>query len=422
MTSSRRFEAAVVGAGPAGLAAALSLGRLGVATALVGPPHRLQSVDADRRTAALFSGSIELLRNLGAWAFAAPESAPIAAIRLIDDRGALLRAPEVLFTAADIGLDVLGFNVPNGAIVSALRQAASEPASNLSIVDTAGVTRVAIGADAVRLTLAEGGEIEAGLVAGADGRRSLCREAAGISARTWEYPQGAVVCSFAHERAHRSISTEFHRAAGPCTTVPLPGRASSLVWVERREEAERLASLEEARLRVRLEEQLQGLLGSIGAIGPRSVFALSGLTAETFAANRIALVGEAAHAMAPIGAQGLNLGLRDAAALADCAADALRYRRDLGGPATLAAYTAARRPDVVSRVGAVDLLNRSLLSSLLPVHLARGLGLYALKALPALRRLVVREGVQPSFATPSLMQPDGITRLAERRGGSMVAA
>jgi 2-octaprenyl-6-methoxyphenol hydroxylase len=194
------------------------------------------------------------------------------------------------------------------------------------------------------------------------------------------------------------------------------------VWVESRAETERLASLDEADFRRALETVLQGLLGSIGAIGPRARFPLAGLTAEAFARNRVALAGEAAHAIPPIGAQGLNLGLRDAAHLADCAADALREGRDIGGAETLADFDSARRFDVASRIATVDLLNRSLLSSLLPVHLARGHGLYVLKAVPSLRRLVVREGLQPSQASPCLMQPDGEIRLKQRAGRADVAA
>lgn len=420
--SDARYAAAVVGGGPAGLAAALSLGRLGLETALVGPPHRPAGGDNDQRTAALFTGSIELLRNLGAWRGVEAESEPLEAIRIIDDTGALLRAPEVVFTAAEVGLDVFGANVPNRPLVASLHQAALHPDSNVRLVETAGVSRLEAGDTSVILHLKEGDRIEAGLVAGADGRRSVCREGAKIGARTWDYPQSALVCSFAHERPHKRISTEFHRPAGPCTVVPLPGNASSLVWVEAREEAQRLAGLDENAFRGALEARLQGLLGGVGRIGPRAVFPLTGLSADAFARNRVALVGEAAHVIPPIGAQGLNLGLRDGAALADCVADALREGRDPGGAATLDAYNRARRSDVSSRIYAIDVLNRSLISSLLPVHLARGLGLHALRAIAPLRRLVVREGLDHALAKPSLTQPGGSALLAERRGRPGAAA
>jgi 2-octaprenyl-6-methoxyphenol hydroxylase len=411
---SKQFSAAVVGGGPAGLAAALALGKAGATTLLAAPPHRAHGQVPDNRTAALFAGSIELLKNCGAWAAIAPDSAPIRAIRIVDDTGGLLRTPEVLFTASEVGLDVFGWNVPNRALVSGLLEAALAPESNVTAHPTRGIAGLEIGPDAVTLTSEEGDRFNASIVVAADGRNSICRAAAGITTRTWRYEQAAIATTFRHARPHRDISTEFHRSAGPLTTVPLPGLASSLVWVERPEEAKRLAALGEDAFRSELDERLQGLLGSIGEIGPRAVFPLSGLTAEAFGRHRVALVGEAGHVIPPIGAQGLNLGLRDAAALADCVAEALAAGRDLGGTATLEAYSAQRRPDVTSRIATIDVLNRSLISDLVPVHFARGLGLVALKTVGPLRRLAIREGLQPTRALPSLLQPDGASLLAQR--------
>ncbi|WBT37055.1 UbiH/UbiF family hydroxylase [Hyphomicrobium sp. DMF-1] len=414
----RRVTAAVVGGGPAGIATALSLGRAGADVVLAAPPHRTEGQAPDNRTAALFAGSIELLKNVGAWETIAPQSAPITGIRIIDDTGALLRAPEVVFTASEVGLDVFGWNVPNGALVSGLLAAAAQPGSRVALHATQGVATVTPGAETISLTTREGDEFDAALVAGADGRNSLCRTAAGIETRTWRYEQAAIATSFHHTRPHRSISTEFHRPAGPFTTVPLPGLRSSLVWVERPDEAQRLAALSEADFRAILEERLQGLLGTVGEIGPRAVFPLSGLTAKRFGLNRVALVGEAGHVIPPIGAQGLNLGFRDAATLADCVADALAQGRDPGGAATLDAYSARRKPDVSSRITTIDVLNRSLISDLVPVHLARGLGIVALKALGPLRRFAIREGLQPSRELPALLLPDGARLLAQRASPS----
>lgn len=413
---SRQFEAAVVGGGPAGLAAALALGRAGARVVLTAPPHRAEGQASDNRTAALFAGSIAFLQNVGAWDLIAPASAPITAIRIIDDTGALLRAPEVTFTAAEVGLDVFGWNVPNSTLIAGLTAAATHPGSGVTLHDTHGVSGVEIAEGGVALTTREGDRFEVGLVAGADGRNSLCRQAAGIGTRTWRYPQAAIATSFRHSRPHGSVSTEFHRSAGPFTTVPLPGLASSLVWVEHPDEAQRLAALDEAAFRSAVEIRLQGLLGQLGEIAPRAVFPLSGLTAERFGANRVALVGEAGHVIPPIGAQGLNLGIRDAETLADCVADALAQGRDPGGSPVLDAYSARRRVDVTSRITTIDVLNRSLISSLVPVHLARGMGLVALKALGPLRRFAIREGLQPSTQSlPSLLMADGVSLLAERR-------
>lgn len=411
---SRQFEAAVVGGGPAGLAAALALGAAGADVVLAAPPHRAAGQAPDNRTAALFAGSIEFLKNLGVWDLIAPYSAPITAIRILDDTGALLRAPEVTFTAAEVGLDVFGWNVPNNALVAGLTAGASKPESGVTLQSTLGIAQVEIGNDVATLTSQEGDRFEVLLVAGADGRNSLCRTAAGIATRTWSYPQAAIATSFRHSRPHGSVSTEFHRPAGPFTTVPLPDLSSSLVWVERPAEAQRLAALDEAAFRTAVEIRLQGLLGALGEIAPRAVFPLSGLTAERFGGNRVALVGEAGHVIPPIGAQGLNLGIRDAAALADCVAEALAAGRDPGGSVALDAYSARRRSDVTSRITTIDVLNRSLISEFVPVHLARGMGLVALKTFGPLRRLAIREGLQPSQSLPSLLKPEGAALLAER--------
>lgn len=412
--SKAKFTVAVVGGGPAGLAAALGAGRAGSDVLLAAPPHRANGAIPDTRTAALFAGSIEFLKNVGAWDLIAPHSTPISAIRIIDDTGSLLRAPEVVFTAAEVGRDTFGWNLPNGALVAGLLAAAAAPGSRVRLYETAGVTDVRLEPDSATLTSREGETFEASLVAGADGRNSICRAAAGIATRAWQYEQAAVVTSFHHTRPHGGVSTEFHRPAGPFTTVPLPGDRSSLVWVERPDEARRLSALDDGAFKAALEARLQGLLGPVGDIIPRAMFPLSGLTAEVFGRARVALIGEAGHVIPPIGAQGLNLGLRDAATLADCVADAMAAGGDPGAQTTLDAYSARRRVDILSRTATVDVLNRSLISGFLPVHLARGLGLLALQALGPLRRLAIREGLGPSGDLPDLLKPDGARLLAER--------
>jgi 2-octaprenyl-6-methoxyphenol hydroxylase len=213
-----------------------------------------------------------------------------------------------------------------------------------------------------------------------------------------------VACTFAHQRPHGGVSTEFHRPAGPFTVVPSPGCTSSLVWVERPEVAKELAALDETAFRQALELRLQGMLGAAGDIGPRAVFPLTGMAAQAAGRNRVALVGEAVHVIPPIGAQGLNLGLRDAACIADCVADALTAGADIATPAVLDAYGRMRRTDIASRIWTVDLLNRSLLSRAAPVQALRGIGLHILKNIGPLRRLAMREGLGPSFIAPRLMQ------------------
>ncbi|MFM9847432.1 MAG: UbiH/UbiF family hydroxylase [Hyphomicrobiaceae bacterium] len=402
MTRDAMFDAVVVGTGPAGLVTGLALAHEGVRTAVIGPPAE-KSPAQDPRTTALFAGSVELLRHLGVWPGIARTAVPLAGLRFVDDTGHLLRAPETLFRAGELGLDAFGFNVDNMSLAEALHQRALIQTSLTILAGTV------VGLDDhgthVGVTLSDGQSLRAALVAAADGRGSTIRAHAGITHRAWSYPQSALATKFQHSRAHACISTEFHRAAGPLTTVPLSGTSSSLVWVERPEEAARLKNLTPDLFAAELEQRLQGLLGSISQIGPRSVFPLSGLTADRLAHRRVALVGEAAHVLPPIGAQGLNLGFRDAAVLADVAGSAQASGLDPGGDTALADYETRRAADVLSRTMAVDLLNRSLISGFLPLHLARGAGLHLLGAFPPLRQLVMREGMQPSFALPRLMQP-----------------
>ena len=295
MSSENRVNLAVVGSGPAGLAAALGLAGLGQPCRLIGPAPDPN----DPRTAALFTGSIAMLRHLGVWDACRAASAPIRAIRIVDDTGGLLRAPETLFTAAEAGEDavadgVLGYNVPNAALTRALvEKVRAEPRLEWTAARVAGI---AIDADTARMMLDSGATYRPGLcarlVAAADGRGSLCRAAAGIGTRTWTHDQAALVTSFTHGRPHHDISTELHRRGGPLTVVPLPGRASSLVWVDRPAPIAALAALDDAGFRASLEGRLQGLLGSLGEIAPRRAFQLSGMTATRFAASRVALVGD----------------------------------------------------------------------------------------------------------------------------------
>jgi 2-octaprenyl-6-methoxyphenol hydroxylase len=409
MTAARKVDVAVVGAGPAGLCAALALARDGFSVALVGAPETRR----DGRTVALLDGSVRLMKALDVWPALEPEAAPLETMRLIDDTGSLFRPPPVAFRADEIGLEAFGWNVENATLVTHLAEAfgrhpagSSLPAHALDCTDVG---------DHAALSLVDGTQLHATLVVAADGRNSRLREAAGLRTRTWSYPQSAVTAILAHDRDHRDASTEFHTRRGPFTLVPLPGRRSSLVWVTSPAEAERLSRLDDAALEIAIERQAQSMLGGMRLDGPRGLFPLSGLSVERYAAQRIALVGEAAHVIPPIGAQGLNLGFRDVASLRDAVVDARAAVDDIGSPAALARYEASRRVDVALRTTAIDGLNRSLLAGFLPVDLMRGVGLLALSSIGPLRRALMREGVLPRLGAPRLMREDaGATAAAGR--------
>ncbi|HWP27731.1 MAG TPA: UbiH/UbiF family hydroxylase [Xanthobacteraceae bacterium] len=389
-------DVAVVGAGLAGLTAAVALAAARVGTALVGRHSR-----QDRRSTALLVGSVAALDALGVWAGCAAHAAPLRRLRIIDDTGRLIRSPEVVFDASEIGLAAFGHCIENRHLLAALEARTRDLPALFRVEHDAQAIK--IGARQVDIRF-DGGAVSARLAIGADGRRSLCRVAAGIAADERKYPQAALTFTVRHTRPHNDISTEFHRATGPFTLVPLPGRRSSIVWVLDTATAAKLAALDDAALAVEAERTSHSILGGFAIEGGRSVFPLAFATARQFARNRVALIGEAAHLVPPIGAQGLNLGLRDAATLAELVVAACRNGADVGGAELLRRYDAARRADVDSRAFAIDLLNRSLLSDFLPLQGVRGLGLYLIGRIGPLRRALMREGVQPTAAAPRLMR------------------
>ncbi len=401
-SQSSRVEIAVIGAGPAGLTAAIALAAAGIETALVSKrPAR-----PDNRTTALLAGSVRALETLGVWTSCRDQAAPLEAIRIIDDTRRLIRAPEVVFHAAEIGLEAFGHNIENQHLVAALdSRAAGLP--QLRRIDQAAAA-IEAEADRVRVRLADESRLEARLVIGADGRRSLCRAAAGAVTDAFDYDQAALTLNLRHTRPHAGTSTEFHTESGPFTLVPLPGMRSSLVCVVGPREAERLGSLSAAALAHEIEQRAHSILGKVTLEAAPCMFSLGVETARKISAHRIALVGEAAHALPPIGAQGLNLGLRDAATIAELAAAARHAGRDPGSAEILTRYETARRADVTSRTVAVDLLNRSLLSDFLPIQGIRGLGLYLIDRIGPLRRALMREGIEPALAAPRLMRGEAL--------------
>jgi 2-octaprenyl-6-methoxyphenol hydroxylase len=308
----------------------------------------------------------------------------------------------VSFAAAEIGLDAFGHNIENRHLVAALDSRA-EKLAHLTRIDAPAKT-VTPGKRSIAIELENGRTVSAQLAIGADGRKSLCRAAAGIATDAYGYPQAALTLNFAHARPHRDVATEFHTESGPFTVVPLPGNRSSLVCVVEPAEAERLAALPADALSQTIERRAHSILGKVAVEPGCGVFPLVVETAQCFAAERVVLVGEAAHVVPPIGAQGLNLGLRDAATIGELAVAARRDGADLGSPSLLSHYDRLRRPDVATRTAAVDMLNRSLLADFLPAHGLRGLGLYLLNQIGPLRRAVMREGVAPPAFEPRLMR------------------
>ncbi|WP_406857860.1 UbiH/UbiF family hydroxylase [Alsobacter sp. KACC 23698] len=383
-TGRRRVEIAVVGAGAVGLAAAIALAKAGWEVALVGPT----GARPDGRTVALMEGSLQFLMSIGAWDALEPLASPLAVLTIVDDTGGLLRAPPVSFHAGEIGLDAFGQNIESAALTQALAEEAAR-VPGLTRTDDA-VASVRLGDDRAELALRSGAAIEADLVVGADGRESVVRAAAGLHERSWSYNQTALTAILSHARPHKDASTEFHTREGPFTLVPMAGRRSSLVWLAAPERARALAGLSDPEFALAAEKQCHSMLGPMTVAGPRGVVAMSGMAVEGFSGRRCVIIGEAAHVFPPIGAQGLNLGLRDVADLARAVGP---VGGDPGAPERLAAFDRKRALDVRARTAAVDLLNRSLLAAFLPVDIARSAGLLALSSIGPLRRFVMRQGL-----------------------------
>ncbi len=385
--------AIISGAGPAGLAAACLLAQDGVSCAVIAPEFK-----ADPRTTALMQPSIQMLKFINIWNDELKTvCAPLKQLHLIDDTGNLVTAPTLQFSASELNLEEFGWNVPLAQLVPALRARAE----TLGVAFFLG-TSVSAEADGQMVTVkTESGQTYgAKILIAADGANSALRQSLGIETENWSFDQSALATSFAHSASHQCVSTEYHKSAGPFTTVPLPGNRSSLVWMDRPARIEALLKLGDAELATEIQLETKGNLGRISDIGPRKAFPMRGQRATTFATKRCIVVGEAAHVLPPIGAQGLNLSLRDAAQAADLIIGAI----DPGSESILGEYNALRRADVVPRQQMVNLMNQSLLSSFPALALARVAGLIAIANIAPLRNLAMSQGIAPSANLPFAMR------------------
>ncbi|WMT92210.1 FAD-dependent monooxygenase [Pelagibacterium sp. H642] len=375
-------QVAVIGGGLVGKASAVAAAKAGFSTLHIAP-----EAPADRRTSALMGPSVEYMTRAGLIDDPEALGVPLTRIRIIDATDRLLRAPETVFAASEFGHRAFGWNFANARLGESFARAGA---------DCAGLELKAAGLAAARridelwhLNLNSGEEVTADLIVGADGKGSSVRKAAGIGVRERKFDQAALVCDLEIDRGLDGESVEFHYRDGPFTLVPAGENRANLVWIDRRDilEAARADGLEEA-----VNARSQHLFGAIRVITPSFVFPLSSLSVEAAGRNGAVLAGESAHAFPPIGAQGLNLGLRDVADL-DLCLRAANPGAFGWADAVAKSYAAARKGDL-GRTGAfVDGLFGSLLSPHLPAQAFRTAGLWSLKAFPALRKRAIAFGM-----------------------------
>lgn len=377
---------AVIGAGPAGMISALAAAQKGYSSYLIGP----ETNSNDLRTTALMMPAIKILDSLGIWKNLQDKAAALSTMRIVDGTKRLIRSPVVSFHSSEIGEIAFGYNMPNVALNNAINEAVT----GCKLIKRLDVPAKSIvhSDDHVTITLEDNSHVDAQLLIAADGRNSKARIAAGIDCRQWNYPQTAVILSFSHEFPHNNISTEFHTEDGPFTQVPLPGKKSSLVWVLNPERANRILGLGPEGLASAIEERMQAMLGKVTVITPAQAWPLSGIVPKSFADKRTILVGEAAHVFPPIGAQGLNLGIRDAINMVKAIES---DSKDPGSEQVMENYNKYRKADIWVRTGSVHALNKALLSDMLPVQFVRSAGLELLRNFAPLRNIFMREGMYP---------------------------
>ncbi|PCJ83011.1 MAG: 2-octaprenyl-6-methoxyphenyl hydroxylase [Hyphomicrobiales bacterium] len=380
--ATHKADAIIVGGGPVGWVSALALLRAGYQTTLVAPAVQKR----DYRTIALMQGSLEFLRSLDLIPEEMEDSTPLEIMRMVDATERLIRAPEVEFDAKEIGFPCFALNIPVEILIKSIKSAI-DGLPGFKLVD--GIVENADLSENPKLTLADGQVLTAKLIVAADGKASKIRELSGIALQQWAYPQCAFVTQFSHSRPHNNVSTEFHTKTGPFTLVPLHGNRSSLVWVETPEKVQELMAMDDAALSAEIEQKSSHLVGKISILERRQFFPMNAQIAKKMGSGPVFLVGESGHAFPPIGAQGLNLGIRDIKSMVEAlAANPGDFIANLSE-----AYAKNRQLDVKSRTYGVDLLNRSLLSDLLPVQMLRGLGLFAAGSIPSIRKSLMRQGV-----------------------------
>ena len=402
---SKRFDVIVVGAALNGLAAGLALGGnkarrpLSVAIVDIKDPRQKFSVDNDARASAITASSKRMFEALGIWEHVAPYAQDMREIIVTDggghaDRPVLLQFDEAASSAS---------MVENHHLLEGLL-AVVEKSPNITLMTGHAVAEQSFAPGLAKLTLSNSEQLSSSLVIAADGGKSAIREAAHINLVGWTYEQMGIVASFDHELPHNGRAEEHFTPAGPFAILPLPGNRSSIVWTKGTPEAKRLLALPGDDFEIELQNEVGSHLGKVALIGKPQGYPLSMFFAKEFHGPRLALVGDAAHVIHPLAGLGLNLGLRDVAALAECVADAYALGQDIGGLAVLERYSTWRRFDTVATAVSMDGLNRLFSNDNSFLKILRDLGLRATNQLSGLKQTFAREAAGQTGSLPRLLR------------------
>lgn len=398
-----RTDAVVAGAGLSGLSAALALAEAGLEVMVVDRTDPRTAAarkgGGDIRTTAISLSSRRLFEALGVWPAVAGRAEPILDIRVSDGDSPF----HLHYDHRAVGDQPMGHIVVNDDLKAALlERIAAQP--SVTFAGPGIVTGLAVGPAVAELALADGRRLAGSLVIGADGRESAVRSLAGLRATRLPYRQSSIVDTIGHDLPHRGIAHERFLPGGPLALLPLPGDRSALVWTERTAVAERIARLDDAAFAAALLERFGDSLGRLHPLGPRRVYPLELVMAERFVADRVALAGDAAHAMHPVAGQGFNLGLRDVAALAEVMADAVRFGLDPGSPTVLRDYQRRRRFDSMTLMASTDGLVRLFSNDIAPLRTVRALGLGIVDRIPSVKRMAIRHAMGTLGTLPRLLR------------------
>ena len=396
----------IVGGGLNGLALALAAASAGFSVTIIDAlPRAVRSLrEFDGRSYALALTSKRLLQGIGVWGAVADHAQPMLEIKVTDGRAGEGAAPWMMhFDHAEIEEGPMGFLVEDRHLRAAFL-AAMDGSNLITQIDSARVVAQEIMPDGVTVTLDSGDIVSGRLLIGSDGRGSGTAKRAGISRIGWGYDQTAVVCAVAHDNSHGGIAHQFFMPNGPLAILPLTGNRSSIVWSETTDRAAQLMTLDDDQFLDALRPAFGSFLGQISLEGARFSYPLGLTLAQSFIADRVALIGDAAHGVHPIAGQGLNAGLRDVAALAQVLSEAHARGEDIGAAQPLARYQTWRRFDTTTLALATDTFNRLFSNDNPLLRAARDIGMAAINATPTLRRGFIREAAGLTGDLPKLMQ------------------